>query len=195
MLKGVSKISVLKVAEEAGWQTPKILIWREPAQKIRPVFLTKLKESGLVCEMDFSGIETADGSFIDEFLVTELRKIDAGQTDKKMIYLSKMNDTTIYNAELVFTKKRPPKEKFFILVDKGKSGWTLFSEGLEASLQETLNMIMEKKKITSNDVAKKFNISVPAASVRLKNLFDLRLIFRTEETTTTGMEFIYEALF
>jgi len=195
MLKGVSKISVLKVAEEAGWQTPKILIWREPAQKIRPVFLTKLKESGLVCEMDFSGIETADGSFIDEFLVTELRKIDAGQTDKRIIYLSKMNDTTIYNAELVFTKKRPSKEKFFILVDKGKSGWTLFSEGLEASLQETLSMIMEKKKITSNDVAKKFNISVPAASVRLKNLFDLRLIFRTEETTTTGMEFIYEALF
>ena len=170
MLKGISKIIVLKVAEEGGWENPKTLIWREPAKKIRPVFLKKLyKESGLICELDFSGIETADGSFIDEFLVTELRKIDAGQVDKKFIYLSNMNDTTLYNAELVFTKKRPPEEKFYMLTDQGKKGWKLFSEGLEASLQETLNMIMEGKRITSNDVAKKFNISVPAASVRVKD--------------------------
>jgi len=196
MLKRQNKIEIYQVAQKAGWKTPNTLIWREPAQKMRPEFVKRLyKENETVCELDFSGIETADGSFIDEFLVTELKSMDAGKVSKKAIYLSNLNDVVLYNVELVFTKKRPAGEKFYMMFRKADGTWELFSEGIEASLKETLEYIMIKKELTSNDVSKKFNISVPAASVRLKNLFDMRIVDRKDETTSTGKEFVYESLF
>ena len=82
-----------------------------------------------------------------------------------------------------------------MLIKKTNNDWHLFSEGLEASLLEVLSIIMKGRCLTSNDIAKQFNISVPAASVRLKNLFDMRIVNRIEETTATGKEFVYESVF
>jgi hypothetical protein len=196
MLKSKSKIRIFDVAVQSGWKEPKVLIWRDSAKHIRPLFLQFLyKNGGLVCELDFSGVETADGSFIDELIVTELRKIEQHKADMRCIYMSNLSPVTLFNADLVFAKKRSPDERFHMLVRLEGGKWKLLSEGLEASLKETLVYVMEEEQVTSNDVAKRFEVSIPAASVRLKNLYDLRLLYRTEETTKTGKEFIYEGLF
>jgi len=196
MLNGHSKITMYEVAKRSGWKEPAVLIWRDAAKHVRPSFVQTLyKESGPICELDFSGIETADGSFLDELIVTELKKIDQGKTDKRFMYMSHLNDVTLFNADLVFGKKRPSDEKYYMLVNSGGGKWQLLCEGLEASLKETLTFLMAEKQITSNDVAKKFKLSIAAASVRLKGLYNLRLAQRTEETTSTGKEFAYKALF
>lgn len=196
MLNGRSKIKMFEVAKRSGWKEPTVLIWRDAAKHVRPSFVQALyKESRLICELDFSGIETADGSFLDELIVTELKKIEQGKTDKRFMYMSNLNDVTFFNADLVFGKKRASNEKHYMLVDSGGGKWKLLCEGLEASLMETLALLMAEKQITSNDVAKKFKLSIPAASVRLKGLYNLRLAYRTEETTSTGKEFVYQSLF
>lgn len=196
MLNGYSKINMFEIAKRSGWKEPAVLIWRDAAKHVRPSFVQTLyMESGPICELDFSGIETADGSFLDELLITELKKIDQGKADRKFMYMSNLSDVTLFNADLVFSKKRSSNEKYYMLVDLSGGRWRLLCEGLEASLKETFTFLMAKKQITSNDVAKKFKLSIAAASVRLKGLYNLRLVYRTEETTSTGKEFVYKALF
>lgn len=196
MLKSVKEINIAQLAQLSGWQQPSILIWREAAKKMRPLFLSMLYEhSSSVCNLDFSGVDTADGSFIDELIITEMRDIQSGNRERRFFFMSALKDAVLYNTELVFTKRRLATEKFCMLVSLPARQWSLFSDGLESSLMQTLDLIMASKRSTSVDVSKRFHISVPAASVRLKNLFDLGLIFRTEETTKTGREFVYESLF
>ena len=69
-------IGMFEVAKISGWPKPESLLLRPPAEKMRPTFRELLYNAeDLIVELDFSGIEVQDGSFVDELIVKELSEI------------------------------------------------------------------------------------------------------------------------
>jgi predicted transcriptional regulator len=61
----------------------------------------------------------------------------------------------------------------------------------EGSVEETLHLLRQNHELRTRDVASAMDISVAAASTRLKALFDLGLAVRFEEHDEQGLQYIY----
>ena len=62
--------------------------------------------------------------------------------------------------------------------EKGK--WEVLGGFTKAQI-DTLLVVLERQEITSTELSGFFNIAINAASNRLKNLYNLKLVMRKEE--------------
>ncbi len=62
--------------------------------------------------------------------------------------------------------------------------------------RDTLKIVIKKKEITSTELSTLFNIPINAASNRLKDLYSMKLVKRSERILpfTGGRQFIYRSL-
>ena len=76
-----------------------------------------------------------------------------------------------------------------------KGNWKVLGE-LTKAQNDTLEIIRERKEVTSAEMSKILNVPISAASNRLKDLYDMKLITREEEilTSTGGRQFVYRSL-
>lgn len=100
------------------------------------------------------------------------------------------------NEDFVDCLSLTVKERGMVLpaIDE-KGGWTLVGE-LSRALRETLELVRKKRRATSNQIGSHFSIPISAASNRLKELYQLKLISRREENirTSGGWQFVYTPL-
>lgn len=142
--------------------------------------------SSTIFELSLEGIEFIDSSFTRESIIL-LAQLYKG---KKGFYLSHIEDKDIvdnidYIAQVL---KQPIAIKF-------DQNIQILGPRLTKANLEIIELIIERKKVTTALVANAFDISVPNASSKLKKLVDDGYILRFEETAESGgIEFIYQAI-
>jgi len=152
--------------------------------------LRKLPKGGILL-LDFRQVKYATSSCLVEIL-----KIfdEAKNADYEGKYLLLRLDRK--NEDFVDCLNLTVKERGMVLpaIDE-KGEWTLIGE-LSLALRETLELVRRKGEVTSNQIGSRFNIPISAASNRLKELYQLKLISRREESIpiSGGWQFVYTPL-
>lgn len=152
--------------------------------------LRKLPKGGILL-LDFRRVKHATSTCLFEIL----RIFDeARNAEYEGKYLLLRLD--LRNEDFVDCLSLAIKERGIVLpaIDR-KGRWMLLGE-LSKALRETLELVREREEVTSGQVGGYFNIPISAASNRLKQLYQLRLISRKEETISEsgGWQFIYTPL-
>ncbi len=152
--------------------------------------LKNLPKGGILL-LDFRRIKYATSTFLVETLRI-FDEVKNAEYEGKYLLL-KLN---LKNEELLDCLKLAIKERGIVLSLFDENGrWMVLGE-LSRALQETLEFVREKGEVTSNQIGKHFNIPISAASNRLKQLYQLRLISRDEQSipTSGGWQFVYSPL-
>lgn len=148
-----------------------------------------LEEVGLdeVLLLSFDSIRAVDSSFAGASVIKLLRELVDGKLERKYLVATHLTsnvqesiDTTILGYGL--------KIALLILRDSGDLGYL---GHLEPSLGETFQMINTHGKLAARELADMKSLEINNASTRLKKLYDLRLIDRTEEISETGRQHLY----
>ena len=152
--------------------------------------LWKLPPGGVLF-LDFRKIKCATSTFLVEILrIFEEAKNAEYEGKNLLLRLDLRKGDFVDCLNLVI------KERGIVLPAIDERGeWMLLGE-LSKALRETLELIRERGEITSNQIGSHFDIPISAASNRLKQLYQLRLISRKEETISEsgGWQFVYTPL-
>ena len=167
------------------------LLQRKLGEKIFLILKKELRKlpKGEVLLLDFRMVKYATSTCLVEIL----RIFDETKNYEEKYLLLRLN---LRNEDFVDCLSLAIKERGIVLpaID-GKGRWMLLGE-LSKALRETLELVREREEVTSGQVGGHFNIPISAASNRLKQLYQLRLISRKEETISEsgGWQFIYTPL-
>ena len=145
--------------------------------------------------LDFSRIGIVDYSCADEIIVKLISRSLSEEYGEVFLLLSGLNRHQMENIEVALERKKLAALCIEAAGDPDEpSGWRLIGI-LNKYLTETLHCVMERKKITARDMASSLGIALNTAGTRLLNLYNKRLIGRTEESLLEGgRQFIYTSL-
>lgn len=140
-----------------------------------------------VFNISFSGIEQTDASFLIRSIFNLVKQYQG----TKFFYISDLENRDI---ELNFQCVALYLEMHITHLTKdSKVKW--LGEKLTAEKTELLNYICHSSEVTANSIAKKFSISLPNASMKLKKLFQTGFIIGNKrDALTGGIEFIYKPI-
>ncbi len=169
------------------------LLQRKLGEKIFLILKKELRKlpKGEVLLLDFRMVKYATSTCLVEILriFDETRNVEY---ERKHLLLR----LDLRKEDFVDCLNLSIKDRSIVLpaID-GKGRWMLLGE-LSKALRETLELVREREEVTSGQVGGHFNIPISAASNRLKQLYQLRLISRKEETISEsgGWQFIYTPL-
>lgn len=148
--------------------------------------------------LSFAGIELMDASFADEVFgtlaVARSRKEDHRP---RCLLLESLDETSQDNLMMALTS-RPKREA-------SHDGGTLRNCVIpvitgndielvgktENHVEETFALLRRTKQLATSDVISAFNMSITAASTRLKILYDLGLALRQELRDDQGIQYLY----
>lgn len=139
---------------------------------------------------DFTDVLVMDSSFAGPSLLRLMREMIQGQYGDRYMVLTKATASTKENVDLTI---RGHGLKMAIPVVEDDSKLRLLGD-LEPSLSKTFEFLDQRKTVTARELADTERIGINAASNRLKKLYDLRLVTRTEEMTTEGRQHNYQSL-
>jgi predicted transcriptional regulator len=77
---------------------------------------------------------------------------------------------------------------------ENRDGRKILLGSLNNYLKETLNLILEKDKITARELSEIMKLEANTSGTRLLNLHKKRLVKRTEEIMNGGRVWIYESI-
>lgn len=140
-----------------------------------------------VFNISFKGIEQIDACFAIAGIVA-LCRLYKGE---KHFYLSDIQNRDILtNLSCVATVYDLP---LLILHDNQNTEW--IGKALTPNNAELLTYIYSKPKVTTAIIAKKFELSVPNASIKLKKLYDQGYLVATKQDAVSGgHEYIYQPI-
>lgn len=169
------------------------LATRELGLQAYPVLCNILSEinTGGVLVLDFTAVRVMDSSFAGGSVIRLLRELVEDKHGDKYIVLTHTTDSTEYNLNMTI---RGHGLKLGLQVIDPSGQHRLFGQ-IEPNLDDTLALVNKRQTLTARDLADfQPGMAINTASNRLKKLFDLRLILRTEETTETGRQHVYHAI-
>lgn len=140
-----------------------------------------------VFNISFKGIEQIDASFTIASIITLTRLFKRD----KYFYLSGVsNRDVLINLDCVTTVYDIP----FLVLDSPTSGkW--IGKKLTPNNLELLKYIQIQPSVTASTIAKKFGLSVPNASIKLKKLSDQGyLIAQKQDAATGGHEYVFKPI-
>lgn len=142
--------------------------------------------SSKIIGISFKGIDRIDISFSRESIVT-LAKSKRGEVG---FYLKDLkNKDHIENLRAAAKAKEQP----LIIIED--NSFEVIGPELSSDMSELLKFIMEKGTVTTSVIAKKFDLSAPNASGKLKKLLNWGLVIGSKEAAESGgLEYIYTAI-
>ena len=170
------------------------LLSHEQGQRIREGIKKELKKLayGEILFLDFRNIRYVTPACLIEILLVynELQKREF--QNKYLIILLESNNYDLKESFSLILKEK--KDVVLCLDEKGK--WEVLGEFTKAQT-DTLFVVFERQEITSTELSGYFNIAINAASNRLKNLYNLKLVMRKEERLASkgGRQFVYRCVF
>lgn len=136
--------------------------------------------------ISFKGIDRIDVSFSRESVVN-LAKSKRGEIG---FYLKDLK-----NKDHIENLKAAAKAKEQPLVIWDGDSFDVIGPDISSDMTELLKFIMEKETVTTSVVAKKFDLSAPNASGKLKKLLTWGLVIGSKESAESGgLEYIYTAI-
>ena len=107
---------------------------------------------------------------------------------KKYIVLTGLNDNQKENIEVALERKD------LAVIAQMKDGRKMIMGSINNYLQETLNFILKKSKLTANDLSSALKLPANTSGTRLLNLYKKRLVKRVTETRDEGRIWVYSLL-
>lgn len=184
----INQLKVTKVASHLGLK--KMLTFRPAGKKAKEYIQTEITklQSGEAMELDFSGIELCDVSFVDEMLI-EVQLYLWTLSKNVLMFISNINDSTMDNLKPALAYREKNGQRVPILFRKGKE--FSYVGTLEPGLEEAFRQVVKNKQITARDIASSDKVNINSASNKLKKLYDYRLVLRDEVVDQNGRQYTY----
>lgn len=163
------------------------LVTRPSGQAIRERIekdITK-EEDGEVIALDFSKIGIIDYSCADEIVAKLLSRLLSGEYGERYIVLKGLSDNQKENIEVALERKD------LAVMAQLKDGKQTLIGSLHNYLQETLNLILKKSKLTANELSNALNLPANTSGTRLLNLYKKKLVKRVTESRDEGRVWVY----
>lgn len=211
------KINMMKIKEDLGISGEDLLT-RVDGQRFYHILINKISnaEDRSLVELEFSGIKTLDISFCDECLaklihkdifrnkfgaciliVRDLESLSAIENFHAALdYYRKvccfiLNKTT--SVEHIQNHVIEKLHSRFGTVDS--QYFYLLLGSLEQNLFQVLKYIIQHREATARTIADGFGLNINTASTRLLKLYQKHLIYRKEEVSSEGRQYIYRSPF
>lgn len=146
------------------------------------------EKDGEIIALDFSKIGIIDYSCADEIVAKLISRLLSNEYGDKYITLSGLNENQKENIEVALERK-----DLAVIVEM-KDGKKLLIGNLNNYLQETLNLISKKKKLTASELSTALKLPANTSGTRLLNLHKKRLVKRIDEIRDGGRVWVYEKI-
>jgi hypothetical protein len=164
------------------------LVTRQSGQVIRNRIELDIENEndGEVIALDFSKIGIIDYSCADEIVAKLISRLLSGEYGDKYIILTGLNENQKENIEVALERKD------LAVIVQMRDGKRILLGSLNNYLNETLNLILKKGKITAKELSTAMNLEANTSGTRLLNLHKKRLVRRIDEIKNGGRVWIYE---
>ena len=142
-----------------------------------------------VVPLDFGAVAFVDISCADEFLARLLMRIGSGELGTRYIILRNVNPSVRETIQAVLKLRGLAA----LIVQEGKV--TVAGE-LKRPIREALDVLIEKKQVTSSEVAQALNKNVNIICNRLNVLQRMGLVCRVRDGSVSGggRQYYYESI-
>jgi hypothetical protein len=182
--------SLYKLLKEALKNGSSDLVTRQSGQIMRERIERDMETEGkgAVIALDFSKIGIVDYSCADEIVAKLISRLLSGEYGDKYIVLFGLNENQKENIEVALERKD------LAVIAEMRDGRKLLIGNLNNYLQETLDLISKKKKITAGDLSAALKLPANTSGTRLLNLHKKRLVRRVDEIRDGGRVWVYERI-
>ncbi len=186
----MTKYDLYKILKEELGNGSSDLVTRPSGQAIRERIERDIEKekNGEVIALDFSKIGIIDYSCADEIVAKLISRLLSGEYGDKYIMLTGLNENQKENIEVALERKD------LAVVAAMRDGRKILMGNLNNYLQETLDLISKKKKITAGDLSASLKLPANTSGTRLLNLHKKRLVKRIDEVRNGGRVWVYERI-
>ncbi|MFA4827591.1 MAG: DUF4325 domain-containing protein [Thermodesulfovibrionales bacterium] len=165
------------------------LVTRNSGQAIRERIERDIadEKDGEVIALDFSKIGVIDYSCADEIVAKLISRLVSSEYGDKYIVLTGLNENQKENIEVALERK-----DLAVMAATRDNKQTIIGN-LNNYLQETLNLITQKGKITAGDLSTALKLPANTSGTRLLNLHKKRLVKRIDEIRDGGRVWVYQS--
>ena len=148
--------------------------------------------------LSFDGVEFMDGSFPDEVFATLSAARSRREIEASPMVLVDVNESCLDSLQYAL-QSRPEREKNLGLRncalplqenEGDRTSLTLVGKW-EDHVEQTFEILRTEVTLNARQLADTMKLSIPAASTRLKVLYDLGLALRSEMRDAQGKQFVY----
>jgi hypothetical protein len=184
------KYDLYKILKEELKNGSSDLVTRPSGQAIRGRIERDIVKEGdrVVIALDFSKIGVIDYSCADEIVAKLVSRLLGGEYGDKYILLVGLNENQKENIEVALERKD------LAIMVKTKDNKKILLGNINNYLKQTLDLILEKDKITAKEFSEIMKLEANTSGTRLLNLYKKRLVRRTEEIVNGGRVWIYESI-
>ncbi|MFQ5963738.1 MAG: hypothetical protein ACE5KZ_05585 [Candidatus Scalinduaceae bacterium] len=184
------KYDLYKILKEELKNGSSDLVTRPSGQVIRRRIEEDIVKEGdrVVVALDFSKIGVIDYSCADEIVAKLVSRLLGGEYGDKYIVLTGLNENQKENIEVALERKG------LAIMAKTRNNKKIFLGNINNYLKQTLDLILEKDKITARELSDIMKLEANTSGTRLLNLHKKRLVKRTEEIMNGGRVWIYESV-
>jgi hypothetical protein len=167
----------------------RLFILRDKGEAAYPYIQAALEETpeGQPLVLVFPADQLVDASFADESVVRLGQELVADEFGQRSLLLEGVTEDSVHNIEAAIELQ---KLKLAFLVVEPSGEWRTIGH-LEPSLQQVLEILARRDRLTTVKLANLLDLAVNTASNRLKRLYDQRLVRREHEISETGLQYIY----
>lgn len=183
----MQKYNLYKLLKEELKNGSSDLVTRQSGQVIRERIERDIasEKDGEVIALDFSKIGVIDYSCADEIVAKLISRLQSGEYGDKYIVLTGLTENQKENIEVALERKD------LAVMAEMQEGEKILIGSLNNYLQETLNFVSKKGKITASDLSAALKLPANTSGTRLLNLYKKRLVKRIDEIRDGGRVWVY----
>ncbi len=188
--KYMKTYNLYKILKEELKNGSSDLVTRPSGQAIRERIEKDIAKEGdrAVISLDFSKIGVIDYSCADEIVAKLVSRLLGGEYGDKYILLTGLNENQKENIEVALERKG------LAIMAKTRNNKKILLGNINNYLKQTLDLILEKDKITAKELSEAMKLEPNTSGTRLLNLHKKRLVRRTDEIVNGGRVWIYESI-
>lgn len=183
----MQKYNLYKLLKEELKNGSSDLVTRNSGQVIRERIEKDIagEKEREVIALDFSKIGVIDYSCADEIVAKLISRLQSNEYGDKYIVLTGLTENQKENIEVALERKD------LAVMAEIKDGRKILIGNLNNYLQETLNFVSKKGKITASDLSATLKLPANTSGTRLLNLYKKRLVKRIDEIRDGGRVWVY----
>lgn len=188
-------LSLKKLTHDLFKNGKKEMAGRSRGARLRETIEKILREGDDLClVIDFSGMGSIDFSWADEVVAKMVSRLWGDEYGEKYLVLKGLNPSQEENIGVALERKK------LAVLTTGPGGWRIMGS-LNNYLVQTLNQVMNTRRLTLRELSDKERIGMNTSGTRLLNLYRKRLVLRIEgvndsnrDATHRGRQYVYQSL-
>ena len=188
-------LSLKKLTHDLFKNGKKEMAGRSRGARLRETIEKILREGAEPClVIDFLGMGSIDFSWADEVVAKMVSRLWGDEYGEKYLVLKGLNPSQEENIGVALERKK------LAVLTTGPGGWRIIGS-LNNYLVQTLNRVMNTRRLTLRELSEKEKIGMNTSGTRLLNLYRKRLVLRIEgvndsnrEATHRGRQYVYQSL-